>query len=296
MFGKCTKLKLLCLDRMSEDRDRRVRDLFDAVSADNDEQLTHLISKGGQLNPEYDRHCYCGPNFYPPYYGKSLIRHACDNNSQKCVRVLLTAGLNVNDGRHGISPLMHACSSNAYETAEILCAYGADVNAKSDFGMSVLDWICSPDVDAVKFVKLILRNGFNVNTVRVPYALSVDAKYQDVVDILRAAGVTFPEPSCRLDKFPQVITINQSGAIVNYVVLTHCEMQEISKAFAGTTEGLDNTEDTSPNVHLNLADLARSRICGAILKNYPNLFVVNMSTLRLPKLLERFLLYDVEKN
>ena len=275
----------------------RVRDLFDAVSADNDEQLTQIITKGGQLNPEYDRHCHSGTDIYPSFYGKSLIQHACDNNRLKCVKALLEAGLDVDHGKHGVSPLMYACSSNAFETAQLLCAYGADVNAKCDAGMSVLDWIFSPDVDAVKFVKLIIRNGFNVNTVRsMTYALSDDGKYQDVIAILRAAGVTFYKPTFRLEKFQEVITISDSGTTLNYVVLTHSEIHEIREALAGAKVFVvDTSEDTPPNVQLNLADLARVRIRDAILSNgHPNIFMVNLSTLRLPKVLEKFLVYNVD--
>ena len=172
--------------------------MFEAVKSDCHRKLKEALRSSLLLNP-----IYCvyktDSTTQPEYYRKSLIQYACYKNSHNCVQVLLEAGLSISQkyGKRKFTPLGYACCYNAYESAQILILNGADVNVRCETGKTLFDWISFPEIDSIKFIKLLLRNGFDVKAIdsaklfggNYSYTSTVSDKYRQILNILRGSGV-----------------------------------------------------------------------------------------------------------
>lgn len=62
------------------------------------------------------------------------------NGDYLAVKSMIDVGTNVNRKSKGLTPLMFAARQNKVEIVKLLLAHGADIKAKSDRGLTALQW------------------------------------------------------------------------------------------------------------------------------------------------------------
>ena len=79
--------------------------------------------------------------------GRTRLMHACLTGDAERVKILLSAGANVNPKQkeNWMSPLMRACLCGHLETVEVLISAGANVNERTIFGRTPLGFLCISD-------------------------------------------------------------------------------------------------------------------------------------------------------
>ncbi|HRO50226.1 MAG TPA: quinoprotein dehydrogenase-associated putative ABC transporter substrate-binding protein [Hyphomicrobium sp.] len=104
------------------------RELFAAVTGNDAERLSFLISKGGNVNK---RHAT----------GATPLDAAASTRRPSLIKILLDAGADPNaTDIDGFFPLLHAINRNHVPSIEALVKGGADIEKKTKDGISPLSW------------------------------------------------------------------------------------------------------------------------------------------------------------
>lgn len=131
-------------------------DIVDFINANNDKALGLAIAKGinpnmcsGRNMPLLQIACYLGHekcakvliagganvNIQTKHYGHTPLHEACHNGNISCVKMLIDAGADVNmQNIYGKAPMHYACERTRPDCVDALIAAGADVNIQDNDG------------------------------------------------------------------------------------------------------------------------------------------------------------------
>lgn len=155
------------------------------------------------------------------------------------VKALLKKGANVNaKNKAGLTALFLATNSLVWDPsretdiAKLLIERGADVNTKNESGVTPL--MIAARRGSLKVVKLLLEKGAKINDenseheTALTYALDSSSKYaKEVVEYLRSAGATGPEPKPHSN--PLVSRIDQRPVALNSPAPSYTERARQNK-------------------------------------------------------------------
>jgi ankyrin repeat protein len=125
--------------------------------------------------------------------GHAALGIAAQNGDLDAVRILLTAGADINDADHFGPPIWYAVTFNQLGTVEFLLAHGANVDTRNSMDQTSLIWAVRSH--RPEMVELLLKSGADVNAVdRTKVGLLTVASLandQDIVRALEKAGARY---------------------------------------------------------------------------------------------------------